>query len=239
LDARRAPVVDAFTGAVVLGTVEHHLRRAGKRYSATVAAPESGDVIGRFAPLMWLAPERCALDLPVGQTAPVRDPRILLPATRVDSNEQANALARFLGASSQRSQLGDARLSPKEAATLAEALPVLAENALRHADGSTCGAVICAALESDNREAQLVVLDLGEQVSGAENPLEEIRAAWARSRERLGGLFYATELAERRGLDVSLQVKSGDAAARWRDRFHSEPTAEFSPGWTTGVIIHR
>lgn len=238
LDASRASVVDAFTGVAILGTVGHHLRTPGRNRLARIIAPQGGEVMGRFSTLLSAPPERCTLELPAGQTAPVRDPRVLLPAIRIDSMEEADALALFLQATSQRSQLGDVRLSTKEAASLAEALPPLVDNALRHGAGSSCGVIACSAFESDTREVQLVVLDLGQQAATAADPLEHLREAWARSRENLGGLFYATELARRRELDISLQLKTGGAAARWRGRFHSD-TADFSPGWAASITIHR
>jgi len=152
--------------------------------------------------------------------------------------DEADALALFLRASSQRRQLGDVRLTGKEAATLAEALPALVENGLKHASGSSCGVVVCAAIEADNREAQLVVLDLDLRVATATDPLAQLRDAWARSRENLGGLYYITESATKRNLDISLQLKTGSAAARWRGRFNSD-AADFTPGWATGITIHR
>jgi hypothetical protein len=238
LDASHASFVDAYTGVAILGTVGHHLRAPRRNHRARIMVPQGGEAMGRFSTLLSAPPERCTLELPDGQTAPVRDPRVLLPALRIDSMEEADALALFLQATAQRSQLGDVRLSTKEAATLAEALPALVDNGLRHGAGSSCGVIACSAFESDTREVQLVVLDLGRQAATSADPLDHLREAWSHSRERLGGLFYATELARRRGLDISLQLKTGGAQARWRERFHSE-AAEFSPGWAASITIHR
>src|SRR5207244_3914652 len=156
--------------------------------------------------------DRCTLALPPDQTAPVRDPRVLAPAVRLGSVDEANTFALFLRTASQANRLGTARLSPKEAGFLAAALPALAENAIVHADDSSCGTIICSALEADNREAQLVVMDLGTGVSESRHPVKALRDAWARSRDELGGLgglFYTTELARKLDLDISLQIKTG------------------------------
>lgn len=93
LDARRASVVDAFTGVAILGTVGHHLRVPSRKRRVRVLAPQGGEVMGRFSTLLSVPPKRCTLELPAGQTAPVRDPRVLLPAIRIDSMEEADALA--------------------------------------------------------------------------------------------------------------------------------------------------
>jgi len=238
IDARHVASIDAFAGVALIGTVEHHLSLGGRGRSAKLLVPPGGEVMGRFCTMLSSPPKRCKLEFPQGQTAPVKDGRVLLPAVRVASMEEADALALFLRASSQRRQLGDVRLTGKEAATLAEALPALVENGLAHGSDSSCGVVVCAALESDNREAQLVVLDLDLRAATATNPLAHLRKAWARSRENLGGLYYITESAMQRDLDVSLQLKTGSAAARWRGRFNSD-SADFTPGWATGITIHR
>jgi hypothetical protein len=238
INTTRASFVDAFMGAAIMATIEHHLSIGGKGRSAKLLVPHGGEIMGRFCTMMSTAPSRCSLELPLGQTAPVRDGRVLLPATRVRSMEEANAFALFLQASSQRSQLGDVRLTTKEAAVLAEAVPALVENGLEHGSSSSCDVVICAALESDNREAQLVVLDLDESAATSSDPLAHLREAWAQSRENLGGLYYITESATNRDLDISLQLKTGTAAAHWRSRFNSE-NADFTPGWAAGITIHR
>jgi hypothetical protein len=238
LDASAADVVDAFTGAVVVANAGHHLRRADQSYGVRILPPRSGSMLGRFVDLLAQRPQRCSIELPAGQTAPVREPRVLVPAMRVASMEEADLLALFLRATSQRSQLGDVRLEPKEARLLFYALSMLVENSLDYAPRSSCGTVVCSALESDTREVQLVVADLGTAVCKSADPLEALRDAWARSRATLGGLYYTVELGHRLGLDFSLQIRTGNAVARWRDRWHSEK-AEFTPGWVASVTIHR
>jgi hypothetical protein len=99
--------------------------------------------------------------------------------------------------------------------------------------------VACAALEADNRETQLVVSDLGTQVVPGSDALGALREAWARSREESGALYYLTERAKRSGLDVSLQIRTGNAAGRWRNRRWNAEQAEFTPGWTASVTLHR
>lgn len=238
LDATRAGAVDAFAGAVLFADIEHHLGRWTKS-EVVVRPPESGSILGRFCDLLTLIPNRCTLALPTDKTTPVRDPRVLMPAVRIGSVNEANALALFLKAGSQAGRLGTARLTPKEAGFLAAALPTLAENSIVHAPDSTCGTVACSALEAENREVQLVVMDLGTAVSDNADPLAALRNAWARSRtEPEGGLFLTVELARQLGLDISLQLITGSAFARWRGRWHSD-AADFIPGWTAAVTIHR
>ena len=204
-----------------------------------IQPPGSGSILGRFCDLVALTPDRCTLALPEDRTAPVRDPRVLMPAVRIGSIEEADVFALFLRAGAQAGRLGDARLSRTEAGFLAAALPALAENAIVHAPQSSCGTVICSALEDDSREVQLVVTDLGTAVSKSTDPLEGLRDAWARSREEPeGGLFFTVELARKLGLDISLQLITGRAAGRWRGRWQSD-TADFTPGWTAGITIHR
>ena len=236
IDATAARVVDAFTGAVTMADVEDHLGKPGRRRSVTVTPPEGGEVHGRFYWMMSLPPQGCRVEHS-NPTAPVRDPRVLLPAVRVRSVYQADTLALFLRASSQRADLGDARLEPRQAGLFANALPDLVDNGLRHAPDSSCGVIVCAALESDSREAQLVVTDLGPAISG-KAALKALREAWGRSRAELGSLHFLTERASRLGLDVSVQIRTGNAQGRWRRRWHSDD-ADFTPGWTVGVTIHR
>jgi hypothetical protein len=189
--------------------------------------------------MLKVLPARCELELPDGLTAPVLDPRVLMSAIKMASMEEADALALFLKATSQQSHLGTARLEPKEARLLAEALPDLVHNGLIHGSDSSCGVVACAALEADNRETQLVVSDLGTQVVPGSDALGALREAWARSREASGALYYLTERAKRSGLDVSLQIRTGNAAGRWRNRRWNAEQAEFTPGWTASVTLHR
>jgi hypothetical protein len=236
IDATPARVVDAFTGAVTMANVEDHLGKPGRGRSVTVTPPEGGEVHGRFHTMMSLAPQRCRVEHS-GATAPVRDIRVLLPAIRVRSVDEANTLALFLRTSSQRAELGDARLDPRHAGLLANALPDLVDNGLRHAPASGCGVIVCSALESDSREAQLVVTDLGRAASGVA-ALRALRDSWGRSRAELGSLYLLTERAARLDLDVSVQIKTGHALGRWRRRWHSDQ-ADFTPGWTVGVTIHR
>jgi len=238
IDASVTSVVDAFTGAVTMANVEHHLARPGKKRRATITPPRSGDVLGRFCTMLWEPPAGSELELPDGRTAPVRDPRVLIPAMRVASMEEADALALFLKATSQRSDLGTARLAPSQAGLLATALPDLVHNGLKHGSASSCGVIVCAALEADNLETQLVVSDLGTQVVRGGDAIGILREAWARSREDLGALFYLTERAKRSDLDISVQIRTGNAAGRWRNRWNAEQ-AEFTPGWTASVTLHR
>jgi hypothetical protein len=237
IDATAAQVVDAFTGAVTMADIEDHLGKPGPGRGVTVTPPEGGEVHGRFYTMMALAPQEGCRVEHSGPTAPVRDPRVLLPAVRVGTVAEADALALFLRASSQRADLGDARLAPRQAGLLAAALPDLVDNGLRHAPASGCGVIVCAALESDSREVQLVVTDLGPAISGPP-ALEALRDAWGRSRAELGSLHFLTERASRLGLDISVQIRTGNAHGRWRRRWHSDD-ADFTPGWTVCVTIHR
>jgi len=239
LDASVTRVVDAFTGAVTMANVEHHLGRPDRKRRVTITPPRSGDVLGRFCTMLRLLPARCELELPDGLTAPVLDPRVLMPATKMASMDEADALSLFLKATSQQSHLGTARLEPKEARLLGEALPDLVHNGLVHGSDSSCGVVACAALEADNREIQLVVSDLGTQVVPSGDALETLRDAWARSRAKMGTLFYLAERAKKSGLDVSLQIRTGNAAGRWRNHRWNAEQAEFTPGWTASVTLHR
>jgi hypothetical protein len=238
LDASGTIAADAFTGAMLLANVEHHLGRS-RAFRAQVAAPHSGETLGRFTTLLTLKPDRCELELPDGHTAPVRDPRVLVPAVRIRSIDEADNFALFLRFRSQAGHLGDARLSPAEAGFLAVALPTLAENSLVHAPNSSCGTVVCSALEADTKEVQLVVTDLGTTVSRSPDSLARLREAWSRSREHRGGLFYAVELARQRNLDISLQILTGDAAGRWRHGRWNSDESDAVRGWTAAITIHR
>jgi len=239
IDASVTSVVDAFTGAVTMANVEHHRGRPGKKRRATITPPRSGDVIGRFCTMLKLLPTGCEMELPDGLTAPVLDPRVLMPAVKVASMDEADVWSLFLRTTSQKSHLGTARLEPKEARLFGGALPDLVHNGLLHGSDSSCGVVACAALEADNREVQLVVSDLGTQVAQGGDALEALRDAWTRSRERFGTLYYLTERAKKSGLDVSLQIRTGSATGRWRNRRWNAEQAEFTPGWTTSITLHR
>jgi anti-sigma regulatory factor (Ser/Thr protein kinase) len=237
IDATAAQVVDAFTGAVTMAEIENHLGKPGRGRGVTVKPPEGGEVHGRFYTMMNLAPKRCRVEH-ASPTPPVLDSRVLVPAVRLSTVAEADVMARFLRTRSQQSGLGTARLAPREAGLLATALPDLVDNALRHARDSSCGVIVCAALESDSREVQLVVTDLGTAVSRSSRSLHLLRDAWARSRTELGSLHYLTERASKFGIDASVQIRTGDAQGRWRRRWHSD-NADFTPGWTVCVTIHR
>jgi hypothetical protein len=239
IDASVMRVADAFTATMAMANVEHHLAQPGGRRRVTITPPRSGDVVGRFCTLLRLVPDDCEIEIPDGRTAPVLDPRVLLPAVRVRSIDEADALGKFFRASSQKSGLGPARLAPKEAGLFADAVPDLVQNGLQYGASSSCGVVICGALEADNREAQLVVTDLGCQLAPGEDALEGLREAWSHSREVFGTFNYLTDRAMKAGLDISLQIRTGNATGRWRNGRWNAEEGEFTPGWTTSLTLHR
>jgi hypothetical protein len=226
---------DATTGAMLRANAEQHLAQH-KDGAVSIWTPTEGAIWPRIYDLLGSLPDGCVL--PDDHKAPTRDARVLLPAMRVETADEASLAALFLRGASQVSHLGPDRLNPVEAGYLATVLPELVDNGLRCGADSACSVIVCAALEADSRDVQLVVLDLGTAVSSADDSLGALRLAWRTSRTRSGSLVTATRLAMQRRLDISLWVKSGVAYGRWRGAWRTRQI-DFSPGWCTGMTVHR
>lgn len=220
--------VDALSGAVVCASIEEHLAR-GRKANVCIWEPK-GEVWETLHDLLGPLPPRCAW--PNDVKRPIRDARVFLPAQVVDDMASAELLSRYL-----RMAGPSAGLSAQEAGYLATAMPALVDNGLRHAGASPCGVVVCGAVERESGDGQLVALDLGDTVSGAEDPFSALSGCLAASRRTFGGLTNISRLAVQAQLDVSLTISSGTARSTWRRRWRHEH-AQFAPGWCAAISVH-
>lgn len=227
--ADKVTAVDANSGAVLRASIEEHLSRR-REATACVWKPQEDTAWETLHDLLRPLPERCAF--PDDTQNPVRDPDVFLPAHRVVDMAAAELLSRYV-----RVAGASAGLSGTESGYLATALPALVDNGLRHAPASPCGVVVCGAVERESRDAQLVAVDLGDSLSGAEDPVAALRECLDRSRDEFGGLSNLTKLATRRDLDISLLISSGTGRSRWRDRWRHDE-AGFAPGWCARISVH-
>jgi len=223
--------VDAFSGAVVRASIEDHLASV---HDGTVSIwqPNEEPAWETLHDLLGPLPKGC--QFPQDTSSPVRDRRVFLPAQRVDDMETADLLARYVHGAG-----ASAGLSAKESGFLATALPALVENGLRYAMNSPCGVVVCGAVERESGDGQLVAVDLGDSISGAQDASVALRRCLERSRQNFGGLEHVRGLAAQRDLDVSILLASGIARARWRRggswRYNE---VAFAPGFCAGISVH-
>jgi hypothetical protein len=221
---------DAFSGVVIRASIEEHLASVCDG-TVTIWPPTTAEVWETVHDLLGPLPDHC--QFPQDAKMPVRDGRVFLPAQQVDDMETADLLARYVKVSG-----ASAGLSVGEAGYLATALPALVENGLRYAPNSRCGVVVCGAVERETGDGQLVVMDLGDSVSGARDPSQVLKGCLEQSRRRFGGLTHIQRLAARRDLDASILLASGTARSRWRgQRWRHSPSA-FVPGFCGGISTH-
>jgi hypothetical protein len=164
----------------------------------------------------------------------VRHRSVFLPATPIDDLEVAALMSRYLRAGGGAS----AGLSVTESRYLATTLMIVADNGLQHGR-SSCGIVICGAVEPQTSTAQLVAIDLGTSISGSVDPGAALRRCVDSARRPFGGLQHLVDLANRANLDVSVRIASGTARSRWdsADRLWRHDIAAFAPGFTVGISI--
>jgi anti-sigma regulatory factor (Ser/Thr protein kinase) len=226
---------DAYTGAVVGAAIESHLA-ANAENSAQVWEPRNDET---WSLLYWLTKPLPARSQWCGDRAvPVRDQRVLLPATPIPDPEAA----RLYTSVWLKSVAPTAGISRRHAAWLIEAGAHFLDNSLVHATESRIDVITAACLEPQGNDMQIVTVDLGQTIAGQDDPEAALRDAVARSREGLGlhGLNSIVELGQRRGADVSVRLAAGTARARNRGgRWRYESERVHVPGFVAGFDIHR
>jgi hypothetical protein len=226
--------IDAWGGAAVRALLEDHLNRA-TRGGACIWPPRGRAALARAHDLLGTLP--AGVTFPYNSDAPPRDRSVVIPAQRVRDQDEANDLALWVLATAPHTQ---PRLSRAEAKLLATAVPTLAENGLQYAPASTCGTVLCATVEHEKREMQLVTVDLGESAARATDPLAELRDAVRLAQSKFGGLRSVLRRAQQLELDSSLDIRTGTALARWsEDRWRFRGAQPFVAGWAVGLTVHR
>lgn len=152
---------------------------------------------------------------------------IHLPAVRIPSADIAD-------------QLAEALLS-RPAGRLTRALrfaagqlPLLVENALIHGSTSPIKPVACCFYDAEEDELQLVVADLGTRYDRETDPAKLLAAVEAQPD---GSLVTMVEVAEARGIDVTLTLAAGAGRVYWRAGAWSTAVAQAVPGFTAALSI--
>jgi hypothetical protein len=226
---------DAFTGLVARAAIEWHLASDSK---ATACNWEPCDSVAarRLHAMLGPMPERAPR--PEGYKAPSDDRRILIPVTSIeDDKAKGLAAAAVLEAGSSQG-LGNLRMSRSEAYFLGATTAALLDNALAYSHDSPCAPFVCCSIEAESRDIQLAVLDFGRHVWRARDPLGRLRGCLERSETNNGGLTNLLKDAAARGLDVSMEIRSGSAFARWHGGWERREVVS-GPGWVTGILVRR
>lgn len=227
--------LDAYSSVVIRGAIEQHLA-LNSEAEVCPWLPADPDTYARFNGLLAPFPSRCRFETdpdPLG-----RDPRILIPATSVEDLDRAHLAIRYLLEIAPSPHQGNLRVSRAQVNLVATAGIVFLDNALRYADDSDCAPFISCAIDSDTRDIQLAVLDLGCSVSHEPTALSQLRESLKRSRDDFGGLSGLADLSDRCEVPVSLELRTGTAYAKWNGSWSSREVA-FSPGWLAGITVHR
>ncbi|MCW2993599.1 MAG: hypothetical protein JWQ18_1094 [Conexibacter sp.] len=232
LDAGHVTTVDAYAGAVLRTGIEVHLARDPGN-SIVVAEPEASlcwaalyDLLGEFLPprSSWAG----------NRPTPTRGRDIVLPATPIADDETTVLLTDVaLPAAAGALGFGD-----HARRLLQEAAAAFIDNARKYGDeNAPVGPVICAALEPQSNDLQLVVCDLGSDAPA--DGQAALRDAVSRSRETLGGIQSLVAL-RRNGMDLSVRLAFGAGRAHHRThRAWRFSTFAAVPGFIAGVEIHR
>lgn len=221
LQAKGLKHADAYTGAALRATLETHHRRGGE---TCLWSPSVTSIRNRLASLLGPLPNW--VKRPGDEGTPTLDRTVLCPAITL-----ATPAAIQLAAEGVRAAGFVRRLKRGVAHTLGQAVLALAENALVHAGGSPCDAILCAALEKD--AAQVVVVDQSQAVAAAGDSAEILREGLAKP---AGGLAYVRALAEERyDLEVSVSLAAGTARGYRPGRTYSEQV--FVPGFCAGLTV--
>jgi hypothetical protein len=219
--------IDAWGAAALKTSVEYYARYQQQQVS--MSAPSRAPV---WRVLYHLLASDCPrhfvptddAQLPAAQ----RPSAVLLPAVRVPSIDAAEGIAEVL--------LGRAsgRLT-RAVRFVAEELPELVDNSIRHARRSPTAPVACCFYDAEEDELQLVVCDLGSGFDRDESAGESLLAAV--DAQPRGGLRSAAEVAASRGLDATLTVAAGNGRVYWRSGSWSAAAAVAVSGVAAAVAI--
>lgn len=232
LDATGLRKVDAYGGAVLRATVEHHLG-AHPRNSVMIVEPADDEAWSLLSNLLGGAlPARASW---AGTRSPVRYYDVVLPAVPLRDAAEVElmvegALLRALPA------LGyDDRVTR----AVVEATAELADNALAHGPGERMvPPILSCSWDALGKDLQVVVLEVVPGAPDGKRGVVAVRDVVRRSREDFGSI--ATLVARPRGgLDVSMRLVHGSGAARFRTGagWRYDQTA-YVPGFVAGFEVH-
>lgn len=218
---------DAYTGAAVRALIETHLVRAKSRH-VCLWLPDDGPV-DLFADLVGPLPERCVI--PEDTPRPLRDRNVILPATPLRSFDEARAAAWLLKTAAAPA----ARVDPRTADLLAQALLAFAENGLNYARDSRCGVVVCCAVDSETERVSVVAIDQGQDFCRSDNLRDRLRDCLDASAVSLGGFGALRRLAKKQDLDAKITLSSGSARVRRPGK--AESPTPYVPGFCAALTV--
>lgn len=221
--------VDAWTACAWRTVIEYHGR---VRCVRVVLTPPKDASVCRT--IVGLLGQELPKDLCYANDADVpasRAPRtVILPATAIRSFDEADLISGILP------QLGAA--FPSRAMRFVEAaFGELVDNAIEWGRGSPVGAVVAAFHERDAHELQLVVTDLGALFVPDEETHLELERLARDSVSNAGGWGSLAGMAERRGLEATLEIAAGSGRLSWRGGEWSAVQTQLVGGFTAGVSV--
>lgn len=232
LDLGDVRQVDAYGGAVLRAAIDRHLQRH-RRGTVQLVEPSDEEVSSLARALLDDLPPRCRwLGEPRGSST---DPCVVLPATAV----RDRATATLITDRRLRRPAAELRVSARERHALQEAAATFIDNARLHARRAPTPVVLCAMLEPQGNDLQLVAVDLGQSLVRSPHAAAALRQMIAGGRREQRGLYWLAT-APRGGLTVSVRISAGTGRARWRSgqswHFRSGPEV---PGFVAGFEVHR
>lgn len=230
IDATKVERADAFTGCALAARIEVQ-RASHPRSTVTLRPPVEVAAWMRMHDLLGPLPARARVA--PGSVSPSRDRSVLFPAQQLLSMDQAHLLGKVAIVAAR-----DAGMSLAEGRLVALATAVLTDNGLRYAAESPCGVMVSTAVDNNPRQLKVVAIDLGTAISGASDPVAELRSCIERSRTRFGGLSTLGQVAQVSGTRASVLLSAGNARAHWRDHWRGVEERPFAPGLCAAMIVH-
>jgi hypothetical protein len=209
--------IDAYGGAALRAWIEYYARY--HKQFVTVSECASAPAWALFHGLQARDPPAHLKLTDDATTPPGTPPRsILLPAVRVETMSEADALSDLLH------QMAGGQIA-RQVRFLAGVLPELVLNALTHASGSPISPVACALHHRPSDRIQLVVADMGEVLARSGNAGTELLNILQNEPE--SALNTLAERAEEAELEPEILLATGPgrvewAAGEWIDRNGSQ-----------------
>lgn len=225
--------VDAYGGSVLRAAVEMHVARDPLN-DVTIVEPVDDaawaltfDLLGgSLLPLRsrWAG----------SRSAGRRGSEVLVPATPIVDEEDV----RLLVDETIRRAAGALGYGDHAGHFLQEAAQVFLANAQKHGEHSPVPPIVCASLEPQANDLQLVTLDLAGNVPAGDAAEVALRAAVGGGSS---GSLNDLVVPRRGGLDVSVRLSWGTGRAWFRtgDSWHFDTSPGTVPGFVVGGEVHR
>jgi hypothetical protein len=236
LDGSSLKVVDAYGGVVIRTAIEAHLSR-GASHSVSIVEPRDEstwrmlfDLVGGLS-----LPLRCSW---AGtRSAATRGSDVLVPATPIVDNEDVTLLVDH----TVRVAAGALGYGDRPGRFLQEAAAVLLDNAREHGSADVFPAIVCASLEPQGNDLQLVTANLADRWPDPAVGDEALRQAVGPSSSHAEGALTQLVALRRGGLEVSVRLAWGTGRARYRtaDSWRFTTSPDDVPGFVAGVEVHR